>query len=111
MNGVFLRWWIEPDHLRLAPAGCVAASASGMRPALSTTTVKLSDYVDPEHDLELGHALTMGRPHPPADISLEGLAVTKHGSNPSCPLVVETVGMERLHLSWQRGDLNAQRCP
>ena len=30
MNGVFLRWWIEHDHLQLAPAGCVAAPASGM---------------------------------------------------------------------------------
>ncbi|MCP9773801.1 hypothetical protein KBY66_14475, partial [Synechococcus sp. Tobar12-5m-g] len=42
-------------------------------------------------------------PHPPADISLDGLAVWTHWSVPSGPLVIGMVGMERLHLSWQRG--------
>lgn len=52
---------------------------------------------------DLGAALAVGRPHPPADISLDGLAVRTHWSVPSGPLVVEMVGMERHHLSWQRG--------
>lgn len=42
-------------------------------------------------------------PHPPADISLDGLAVTTPRSVPSGPLVVEVVGMKRRRLSWQRG--------
>jgi hypothetical protein len=45
----------------------------------------------------------MGKAHPPADISLDGLAVTTHRSVPSSPLAVKVVGMERHHLSWQRG--------
>ena len=62
------------------------------------------DHVDPQRLGDLSHALAMGRPHPPADISLDGLAVTTHRSCPSSPLVVELVGMERRHLFWQRGE-------
>jgi len=62
-----------------------------------------SDHVDPQLPGDLRHALAMGRPHPEADISLDGLAVTIHGSVLSSPLVVEVVGIERRHLSWQRG--------
>lgn len=49
----------------------------------------------------------MGRAHPPADISLDGLAVTTHRSVPSGPLVNELDGMEKRHLSWQRGYSNS----
>jgi len=52
----------------------------------------------------------MGRPHPAADISLDGLAVTTHRSIPSSPLVVEVVGINRRHLSWQRGPGHALPC-
>jgi len=66
----------------------------------------------------------MRRTNPPSHISLDGLAVTTHRSAPSSPLVksgrdgeastflaegassplvVEVDGMERRHLSWQRG--------
>jgi len=30
MDGVFWRWWIDPDDLRLTPAACVAAPAAGL---------------------------------------------------------------------------------
>jgi hypothetical protein len=59
--------------------------------------------MDPKLLGDLRHALAVGRAHPAADISLDGLAVTTHRSIPSGPLVVEVVGMERRHLSWQRG--------
>jgi hypothetical protein len=47
--------------------------------------------------------VAMGRSQPPADISLDGLAVRTHRSIPSGPLEVEVAGMERRQLSWQRG--------
>jgi hypothetical protein len=59
------------------------------------------DHVGPQLLGDLSHALAMERPHPPADISLDGLAVTTHRSGPSSPLVVELVGIERRHLFWQ----------
>jgi hypothetical protein len=62
-----------------------------------------SDHVDPQLLGDLGHALAMGRPHPPSHIGLDGLAVTTHRSIPSSPQVVVVVGMKRRHLSWQRG--------
>jgi hypothetical protein len=34
--------------------------------------------MDPKLLRDLGHALAMGRSHPPADISLDDLAVTTH---------------------------------
>jgi hypothetical protein len=39
--------------------------------------------MDPQFLGNLGHALVMGRPLPPAGISLDGLAVTTHRSVPS----------------------------
>lgn len=50
-----------------------------------------------------GHALSIRRTHPSADTSLDGLAVTMSRSIPSGPLAVKVVGMERRHLSWQKG--------
>ena len=59
--------------------------------------------MDPQLLGNLRHALAMGWAHPPSHISFDGLAVTTLRSIPSGPLVVEMVGMERRHLSWQRG--------
>jgi hypothetical protein len=41
--------------------------------------------VNPKLLGDLRHALAIGRPHPPADIRLDGLAVTTHRSVPSGP--------------------------
>jgi hypothetical protein len=61
------------------------------------------DHVDAQLLGDIRHTLAVGWPHPPADISLDGLAVRTHRSIPSGPLVVEVVRMERRQLSWQRG--------
>jgi hypothetical protein len=53
----------------------------------------------------LRHALAVGRAHPRAHISLDGLAVRTHRSVLSGPLVVRMVGMERRQLSWKSGIL------
>jgi len=55
------------------------------------------------HSPNAGGQVRDVRSHQPADISLEGLAVTTHRSVPSSPLVVKVVGMKRRQLSWQKG--------
>lgn len=60
------------------------------------------DHVDPQLLGAFSQALGMGRPHSPADISLDSLAKVESRSIPSGPLMVGMIGMERRHLFWQR---------
>ncbi len=71
--------------------------ASGLSPLLE------GDHVNAQLLGDLVYDLLVRWSHPPADISLESLAVATHRSVPSSPPVAKVVGMKRRHLSWQSG--------
>ncbi len=74
-------------------------------PLLTASLVPLidSDQVDAQLLGDFGHDLTMEKPHPPAEISFDSLAVSTQRSTPSGPVMVEVVGRERRQLFWHKG--------
>lgn len=63
--------------------------------------------MDPQLKGVRSQALEMGWNHAAVDMNFDVLAVARHCSAPSSPLVKKVVGMMRRQLSWQRGTVQA----